>query len=156
MHRNLKEMLKAKEKNTQLPESQAKKTHLLAEARRYLDNAKDTLKPIPILENVIYADVKYVAKAAGIAYLAALKTIDAYLFGIGKIQSLKEKPKSIDGYYKVVSEMSFGNKMYPRLQSVYNSLHLNAYYKEDTNVDNIKGGFRVVKEMIEIIEGSGK
>ena len=149
-------MLKTKEKNSQLPESQAKKAHLLAEARRYLQNAKDTLKPIPILENIMYEDVKYVAKAAGIAYLATLKSIDAYLIGIGKIQTLRQKPRSIEEYYKVVSEMSFRNKIYPRLRVAYDTLHLTAYYQENASVANMKEGLKVTKEMIEIIEGSGK
>ena len=140
-------------KNTDFEENKA---HLLSEARRYLQNAKDTLKPIPILENIIYEDVKYVSKAAAIAYLGALKAIDAYLFGIGKIHSLKEKPASIEEYYKVVSQMTFANKMYPRLKVAYHNLHLLAYYKENASIDVIKSGFKAVKEMIDMVENSGK
>ena len=149
-------MPQPKIKPTQLTESQAKKAHLLAEARRYLQNAKDTVKPIPILENLMYEDVKYVVKAAGIAYVAALKSIDAYLIGIGKIQTLRQKPRSIEEYYKVVSEMSFRNKIYPRLRIAYDTLHLTAYYHENASVGNLKDGFKATKEMIEIIEEGGK
>jgi len=111
---------------------------------------------VKFMRKVSYEDVKYVAKAAGIAYLAALKAIDAYLIGIGKIQTLRQKPKSIEEYYKVVSEMSFRNKIYPRLRAVYDTLHLTAYYHENASVGNLKDGFKATKEMIEIIEGSGK
>ena len=66
----------------------------MKEAIRYLNNAKEILKAIPIEDNT-YADVKPVQEACGTAYLAVLKAIDEYLIKKGVDE--KELPQSIEG-----------------------------------------------------------
>jgi len=50
----------------------------MREASRYLNNAKEILRSVPI-ENNIYTDVKPVREAFGAAYLAVLEAINEYL-----------------------------------------------------------------------------
>ena len=54
----------------------------MKEALRYLQNAKEILRSAPVEDN-IYSDVKPVQEACGVAYLAVLKAIDAYLLKKG-------------------------------------------------------------------------
>ena len=54
----------------------------MKEALRYLDNAKQTLKSIPIEDNT-YIDIKPLQEACGTAYVAILKAIDEYLLKKG-------------------------------------------------------------------------
>ena len=49
----------------------------MKEALRYLNNAREILKAVPIEDNT-YADVKAVQEACGTAYLAVLKAIDGF------------------------------------------------------------------------------
>lgn len=67
----------------------------MREALRYLNNAKEILKRIPI-ENKTYTDLKPVREVFGTAYLAILEAINEHL--IKKGVSKKELPKSIDAY----------------------------------------------------------
>ncbi|MBI4691512.1 MAG: DUF5618 family protein, partial [Nitrospirae bacterium] len=50
----------------------------MKEALRYLNNAKEILKSVPI-ENNVYTDVKPVREAFGTAYLSILEAINEYL-----------------------------------------------------------------------------
>ncbi len=50
----------------------------MSEALRYLNNAKEILKSVPVEDNT-YTDVKPVRKAFGTAYLAILEAINEYL-----------------------------------------------------------------------------
>lgn len=74
----------------------------MKEALRYLNNAKEILKSVPIEDN-IYSDVKPVQEACAVAYLAALKAIDAYLLNKGVEE--KELPQSVDGYREMLRNM---------------------------------------------------
>jgi hypothetical protein len=66
----------------------------MKEALRYLENAKQILKSVPV-EDSIYTDIKPVQEACGIAYLAILKAIDAYLLRKGLDE--RELPQSVKG-----------------------------------------------------------
>jgi len=50
----------------------------MREVLRYLNNAKEILKSIPI-ENNIYTDVKQVREAFGTVYIGVLEAINEYL-----------------------------------------------------------------------------
>ena len=54
----------------------------MREALRYLNNAKEILKVIPI-ENNTYTDIKHVREAFGTAYLAVLEAVNEYLIKKG-------------------------------------------------------------------------
>ena len=62
----------------------------MKEPLRYLNNANQILKSAPV-EDGIYADVKPVREACGVAYLAVLIAIDEYLLRRGL--SKKELPR---------------------------------------------------------------
>ena len=47
----------------------------MKESLRYLNNARDILKGIPVEDNT-YTDIKHVREAFGIAYLAVLEAIN--------------------------------------------------------------------------------
>jgi len=54
----------------------------MKESLRYLNNARDILKGIPVEDNT-YTDIKHVREAFGIAYLAVLEAINEYLLKRG-------------------------------------------------------------------------
>ena len=54
----------------------------MKEALRYLKNAREILKAVPVEDNT-YTGVKPVQEACGTAYLAVLKAIDQYLIKKG-------------------------------------------------------------------------
>ena len=64
----------------------------MREALRYLGNAKEILKAVPIEDNT-YTDVKPVREAFGTAYLAVLEAINEHL--IKKGLTKKELPKCL-------------------------------------------------------------
>ena len=61
----------------------------MREASRYLNNAKDILKSVPVEDNT-YTDVKPVREALGTAYLAVLEAINEYLMKQGLTKSKKK------------------------------------------------------------------
>ncbi|MEW6162917.1 MAG: DUF5618 family protein [Nitrospirota bacterium] len=106
------------------------------EALRYLQNAKEMLREVPI-ENNTYIDVKPVQEACGTAYLAVLKAIDEYLIkrGIGE----KELPQSTEGYREMLMKYLsiYDGKLRREFEKLYKLLHIAGYYRgllEDVNV----------------------
>ena len=119
-----------------------------AEAMRYMENAKETLKKAEKQDDGYYVDAKYVRSACGIAYLGVLLAVDAWLALKGV--SLSGKKKSIDLYEQTVAQMD--KKMLARLKAAYGALHLSGYYHGATSVDIIGGGFKVAYEIIDKIK----
>jgi hypothetical protein len=119
-----------------------------AEAIRYMDNAKDTLRKAEKQDDGYYVDAKYVRSACGIAYLGVLLAVDAWLALKGV--SLSGKKKSIDLYEQTVAQMD--KKMLVRLKSAYSALHLSGYYHGDTRVSIVRSGFDAAYEIIEKIK----
>jgi hypothetical protein len=54
----------------------------MRETLRYLNNAKEISKSVPI-EDITYTDIKPVQEACGTAYLAVLKAVDGHLLKKG-------------------------------------------------------------------------
>lgn len=75
------------------------KQDALAEANRYIENAKEILRTVAIEDNR-YQNDKYVRTAAGIAYLAPLKAIDGYYLGKKRLD--EKMPESIEHYRSIV------------------------------------------------------
>ena len=124
----------------------------IKEAYRYFANAKETIAKSRI-EYGRYIDPKYVSEAAGIAYLSALNAINAFLLSQGL--SVKELPTSIEQYRFVVSKKTPHNgKLMAALNTVYENLHLLAYYRGGTDVKMIKSGFEKCKNIIQMMEYS--
>ena len=125
--------------------------YTIKEAYRYLQNAKETLSKSPI-EYERYTDRKYVREAAGIAYLAAYVAIDSYLSQKGVFPT-KKLPKSIDGYWELIRQyIPLNGKLYAALNIIFENLHVDAYYRGQTNVALVKAGFENVKKIIIMIE----
>lgn len=123
----------------------------MKESLRYLDNAKEILRKVPIEDNT-YIDIKPVQEACGTAYLAVLKAIDEYLLGRGV--SNKDLPQSVDGYREMLRKyLSVHNgKLAREFEKLYKALHIAGYYRgllEDVNM--IKEAFKAAKAFIEKI-----
>jgi hypothetical protein len=100
----------------------------MKESLRYLNNAKEILKEIPIEDNT-YTDVKHVREAFGTAYLAVLEAINEYL--IKKGFTKKELPKSVDEYRKVLQKYLaiHDGKLLREFEKLYDMLHIAGYYR---------------------------
>ena len=97
-----------------------------------------------------YNDAKYVREAAGIAYLAALKAIDAYLINKGVRED--DLPDSIEEYRVFIKKkIPLNGKLTVALKIVYENLHLLAYYRSGTDVKMIKSGFENCKKIIDML-----
>lgn len=121
----------------------------MAEARRYLQNAKQTLRKVPVKYG-LYTDAKYVREASGIAYLATLKAIDSYL--ISKGWRNDELPSSIEGYWKAKKSIPHNGEFTTHLTRAYQLLHRNDYYEGTTAEETIKGGIYSVEQIIRMLD----
>jgi hypothetical protein len=121
-----------------------------AEAVRYMDNAKDTLRKTEKQDDGQYKDEKYVRSACGIAYLGVLAALDAWLTLKGVEIPNKKNHTNINFYLTNVGKLDM--KLLKHLNSAYNSLHLDGYYRKETSVDIIGGGFKAAYEIIDKIK----
>jgi hypothetical protein len=100
----------------------------MREALRYLNNAKEILKSVPV-EDHTYKDVKPVREAFSTAYLAVLEAINEYLMRRGLTK--KELPKSIDAYRKALQKYFAvrDGKLLRDFEKLYDALHIAGYYR---------------------------
>src|SRR3989339_1701256 len=127
------------------------KEQAIAEAKRYLANAKETIAKSPIDPyGKIYEDSKYVSEGSAIAYLAALKAIDGWLLGRGI--SNDKLPKSIEEYWAIRKHIPHNGKFTADLTIAYQNLHIGAYNHGQVDINIIKNGLKAVKEIISILE----
>jgi hypothetical protein len=121
-----------------------------AEAMRYMDNAKETLRKAEKQDDGQYKDEKYVRTACGTAYLGVLIALDAWLT-LKEVQIPKKRNHTnIDFYLTNVGKLDM--KLLKHLNSAYNSLHLDGYYRKETSVDIIGGGFKAAYIIIDKIK----
>lgn len=124
----------------------------MKEALRYLNNAKEILRKIPIEDNR-YTDVKYVQEACGTAYLSVVKAIDEYLLNKGLDK--KELPKSVDAYRKALRKhlAVHNGKLLREFEALYDQLHIAGYYRGLLhNVDAVKDILKATRIFIEKIK----
>jgi hypothetical protein len=121
-----------------------------AESIRYMDNAKETLKKAEKQDEGYYMDEKYVRTACGTAYLGVLRALDAWLTLKGVQLPDKKKRKTIEFYEYTVAKID--KKMLSRLKSAYNVLHLEGYYRGETSIRVIGGGFDAACYIIDKIK----
>lgn len=124
----------------------------MREALKYLNNAKEILKSIPVADNV-YTNIKPVREVFGTAYLAVLETINEFLM-VKKGLTKKELPKSVDAYRKVLQEYLavHNGKLMREFEMLYDALHIAGYYRGliyDTNM--VKDALKAAKIFIEKI-----
>ncbi|MDR2805654.1 MAG: DUF5618 family protein [Dysgonamonadaceae bacterium] len=127
-------------------EQQAIQSKGYAEAIRYMDNAKETLKKAG-KEDYYYNDRKYVRMASGAAYNGALIALDTYLILKG-IKKAKGR-KSIDYYNTQIVKID--KKLLKHLGNVYDVLHLSGYYDGVLDARVIQAGLDEAYKIIEYI-----
>ena len=125
----------------------------MSEALRYLNNAKEILKSVPVEDNT-YTDVKPVREAFGTAYLAILEAINEYLI-TKKGLTKKELPKSVEGYRSALQKhiTVHNGKLMREFEKLYDALHIAGYYRGliyDTNA--VKEYLKSTKAFIEKIK----
>ena len=121
-----------------------------AEAIRYMDNAKETLKKAEKLDNRFYKDEKYVKSACGIAHLGVLVALDAWL-ELKEVQEPSKKKRKSIGYY-TDNIAKIDNKILSTLQAEYEIIHLSGYYDGLRNIKVIEEGFNLAYEIIDKIK----
>ncbi|MEW6482291.1 MAG: DUF5618 family protein [bacterium] len=124
----------------------------MKESLRYLNNAKEILRSIPI-ENNTYTDIKPVREAFGVAYLSILEAIKGYLVE-KKGFTKKELPKSIDAYREALRKhlAVHNGKLMKEFEKLYDGLHIAGYYQGliyDTQA--VKEYLKATKDFIEKI-----
>ena len=124
----------------------------IEEAKRYLDNAREILKGVPV-EDDTYLDVKPVREAFGVAYLAVLEAINAVL--IEKGVDPKRLPKSVDGYRAALKRYLavHDGKLLRDFDKLYDLLHIAGYYRAllyDTQI--VKDSLELAEKFIKRLE----
>jgi len=125
----------------------------MREALRYLNNAREILKSIPV-ENNTYTDIKPVREAFATAYLAILEAINEYLI-TKKGLTKKELPKSVDAYRNALQRhvAVHNGKLIKEFEMLYDALHIAGYYRGLIyNVDMVKDALKAARAFIEKIK----
>ena len=125
----------------------------MKEALRYLNNAKEVLKSVPVEDNT-YTDIKPVREALGTAYLAVLEAINEYLVS-KKGLTKKELPKSVDAYRKALQKhiAVHNGKLIREFEMLYDALHIEGYYRGLIyNVIMVKDALKAARAFIEKIK----
>jgi hypothetical protein len=123
----------------------------IKEAKKYLENAREILKSIPI-ESDVYVDKKRVREACGTAYLAILEAIDEYLLNHGI--SKDKLPRSVDAYRDVLRKhlLVHNGKLLKNFEALYEELHIAGYYRGNLrSVEVLKGLIKSAEKFIEKI-----
>ena len=98
------------------------------EAVRYLNNARDMLRHVPVGGDT-YIDRKPVREAMGTAYLAVLEAINEALSRRGVAR--KDLPRSVDAYRAALQRYlkPRNGKLLRDFESLYDALHIAGYYR---------------------------
>jgi len=101
----------------------------MKESLRYLNNAKEILKAVP-MENNTYVDIKPVREAFATAYLAVLEAINEYL-RTKKGFTKKDLPKSVEAYRAALQKhiAIHNGKLMREFEKLYDALHIGGYYR---------------------------
>ena len=118
----------------------------LAESRRYVDNARQTLKQNGQLnfETRRYDDAKYVKAAGNYLWLAVLMALDA-VFHVKKNKDSKRV--DVDDYKNAVAQRD--KKLSVWVNDAYNILHLYMNYDGVQSKGTVDDGFRLANDIIE-------
>ncbi|MDR0688455.1 MAG: DUF5618 family protein [Prevotellaceae bacterium] len=119
-----------------------------AEAMRYMENAKETLRKAR-KEDDNYHDIKYVRTACGTAYNGVLIALDAYL-QLKDVEMPKKKRRSIEFYTSNVAQLD--KKLLSYVNNAYDILHLWGYYDGIRDAVVVKRGFDYAEQIIDKIK----
>ncbi len=129
-----------------------KRSGKVREAVRYLNNAKDILKDIPV-ENGTYTDIKKVREAFGTAYLAVLESINEILLKKGITK--RDLPKSVDAYRAALQKYIavHDGKLMREFEMLYDTLHIAGYYRALIyNVNVVKEALKAAESFIKKLD----
>jgi len=121
----------------------------MREALRYLNNAKEILRSVPVDDNT-YRDIKPVREAFATAYLAILEAINEHLMEKGVTK--KELPKSVDAYRKALQKhvAVHDGKLLREFEKLYDALHIAGYYRGLIyDVTMVKDALKAAKAFID-------
>jgi hypothetical protein len=124
------------------------------EALRYLKNARDILKTVPV-EGHAYTDIKPVREAFGTAYLAILEAINEALQEKGLTK--KDLPKSVDAYRSALKKFFAvqDGKLQREFEVLYDMLHIAGYYRGLLyDVDVVQTALKSARAFIEKMKAS--
>ncbi len=104
-----------------------------------------------------YEDIKYVSSASGVAYLAVLEAIRAFLmykkgWDVGEVE---RRTRDIGRLRQALKGISIGkdrDRILKLLRDVYNILHLGGYYRRLQSKKAIDDGFEKVEKIIKKVE----
>jgi len=119
------------------------------EAVRYLSNAREILRRIPV-EDDTYIDRKPVREAMGTAYLAILEAINEALGKRGVAR--KDLPRSFEAYRAALRRhfAARNGRFLRQFDKLYDALHIAGYYRGliyDTKM--VKDALRAAQSFIE-------
>jgi len=116
----------------------------IAEAHKYIDNAKQILKEKAHKEDGYYQDKKYVKMAGHTAYSAVLEALDG-LFGLRK-----KGRNSVEWYQEELGKID--KKVLNAFNVVYNTLHLSMAYDGNPSVKICNEGLKEAETIINWVE----
>jgi Domain of unknown function (DUF5618) len=116
-------------------------TNVIAEAKRYLANAKDILTDKAQKEDGYYQDSKYVKMAGHTAYVGVLVALDGFL------ETKKRGRKSVEYYQQELAKTD--KKMLSVFMSTYDILHLSMSYDGNPNAKVAKAGLEDAERIID-------
>jgi len=116
----------------------------IAEAHRYIDNAKEILKEKAKKQDGYYQDQKFVKMAGHTAYTGVLMALDGYFRGERKSR------KSVDLYQEALAKED--KKILTTFNSAYHTLHLLMGYDGEQNVKIVKASLEEAEKIIQWVE----
>lgn len=118
----------------------------IAEARRYMANAKEILRDKAIKDGDFYKDSKYVKMAGHTMWTGCLLALDYAL----KIPTRKDGRKDINDYKTAATKVD--KKLLTYVVTGYNSMHLSMSYDGNKLVKLVQGSFDTMKYIIDWCE----
>lgn len=120
----------------------------IEEARRYVTNAKETLKERGKLDEdgTTYQDRKYVRAAGNYLWLAVLIALDV----VFNVREGKRTRPNINDYRDVVSNRD--KKLLSLVNVGYDTIHLSMNYDGNQDKAVCDSGFRITNEIIDRCE----
>ena len=120
----------------------------ISEARRYVENARETLKEKGELdvETKVYNDGKYVRAAGNYLWLGVLMALDA----VFHVRSDRRTRVDINNYLEAVGKRD--RKLLSLVHSGYDTMHLSMNYDGNQAKDVSDAGFRLANSIIDRCE----
>ncbi|KAA6433996.1 hypothetical protein FEM33_22155 [Dyadobacter flavalbus] len=120
------------------------KINEIAEAKRYLSNAREILRDKALKEDGYYTDRKYVKMAGHTAYTGVLVALDSIL------GEKKKGRKSVEWYQKELSAVD--KKILSAFLAAYDTLHLSMSYDGNLSAAISSEGLQLAEKIIDWAE----